>query len=232
MILCQWENLPKFMQVEEVKPYWEILNKKKGQLFVKRLFDFILALILLVLFAIPMIIIAVLIKIDSSGEVFYRQERVTTNGRCFRIYKFRTMVKNADRIGSSVTVNNDVRITRLGAKLRKLRLDELPQLFNVVKGDMSFVGTRPEVVSYVKRYRSEYYATLLLPAGITSEASIRYKDEAKLLNTAGDTNRVYLDNVLPVKMEWNLKSIRNYNFLREIITMIRTILAVLGKDYE
>ena len=230
MILCQWENLPEFMQVEEVKPYWEILHKKKGQLFAKRLFDFILAAILLFILAIPMIIIAALIKIDSSGGVFYRQERVTTYGRRFRIHKFRTMVSNADKIGSSVTVDNDVRITRLGAKLRKIRLDELPQLFDVLSGDMSFVGTRPESVHYVKYYKTKYYATLLLPAGITSEASIIFKDEDKLLNMTNDVDNTYVEKVLPVKMMWNLKSIESFSFLRDIYTMIRTLLAVIGRD--
>ena len=191
MILRKWEDLPDFMRTDEVRPYYEILNKRRGSLVLKRAMDLVGGLILLVLLAIPMAIIAVLIKIDSEGPVFYRQERVTTYGKHFRIHKFRTMVSNADKIGTAVTVGNDSRITKVGAKLRGCRLDELPQVLDLISGDMSFVGTRPEAVKYVDRYEKEYYATLLLPAGITSEASIRYKDEAELLEAADDVDRVY-----------------------------------------
>ena len=232
MTLRRWDDLPEFMKTPEVKSYWEILNKKRGQLLLKRIFDFIVSIILLVILAIPMGVIAIMIKIDSDGSVFYRQERVTTYGRRFRIHKFRTMVSNADRIGTAVTVGNDSRITKVGAKLRGHRLDELPQVLDVIVGDMSFVGTRAEVVKYVERYKSEYNATLLMPAGITSEASIRYKDEDKLLNATDNVDEVYVNQVLPEKMKWNLESIRRFSFLREILTMIRTVFAVLGKDYE
>ena len=231
-MLKQWEDLPDFMRVDEVRPYWEILNKKRGQLFLKRVFDLIVAFILIILLAVPMTIIALWIKIDSPGTVFYRQERVTTYGKHFRIHKFRTMVSNADKIGTAVTVGNDVRITRAGAKLRGCRLDELPQLLDVISGTMSFVGTRPEAVKYVEKYKPEFNATLLMPAGITSEASIRYKDEDKLLNAAEDVDEVYVRQVLPEKMKWNLESIRRFRFLREILTMFRTVAAVSGKDYS
>lgn len=231
-MLKKWDDLPDFMRVDEVRPYWEILNKRRGQLALKRCFDFVVALILLVILAIPMGIIAILIKRDSKGPVFYRQERVTTYGRHFRIHKFRTMVSNADKNGTAVTVGNDIRITKIGAKLRGHRLDELPQVLDVIQGTMSFVGTRPEAVKYVERYKPEYNATLLMPAGITSEASIRYKDEDKLLNAADDVDNVYVEKVLPEKMKWNLESIRRFRFLREILTMFRTVFAVLGKDYE
>jgi len=231
-MLRKWDELPDFMRVDEVRPYWEILNKRRGQLLLKRIFDLVVALVLLVILAIPMGIIAVLIKRDSEGPVFYRQERVTTYGHHFRIHKFRTMVSNADKIGTAVTVGNDSRITRIGAKLRGLRFDELPQVLDVIQGTMSFVGTRPEAVKYVERYKPEYNATLLMPAGITSEASIRYKDEDKLLNAADDVDNVYVEKVLPEKMKWNLESIRRFRFLREILTMFRTLFAVLGKDYN
>ncbi len=191
-----------------------------------------MSILLLIILLIPMAIIAVWIKLDSRGPVLYRQERITTYGKHFRIHKFRTMVSNADKIGTAVTVGNDSRITRIGAKLRHLRLDELPQVFDVINGDMSFVGTRPEAVKYVERYKPEYTATLLMPAGITSEASIRYKDEDKLLNRADDVDEVYVSQVLPEKMKWNLESIRRFRFLREILTMFRTVAAVLGKDYN
>ena len=174
-----------------------------------------------------MIVIAVWIKLDSKGPVFYRQERVTTYGKRFRIHKFRTMVSNADKIGTAVTVGNDSRITKVGQKLRHLRLDELPQVLDVLEGTMSFVGTRPEAVKYVEQYQPEFYATLLMPAGITSEASIRYKDEDKLLSAADDVDKVYVEKVLPAKMVWNLNSIERFSFLREILTMFRTVIAVI-----
>lgn len=221
-----------FMKTPEVKPYWDILNKRRGQLVLKRVFDFIVALILFIILAIPMVIIAIWIKADSKGPVFYKQERVTTYGKKFRIHKFRTMCDGADKIGTAVTVGNDSRITKVGSKLRKVRLDELPQVFDVIKGDMSFVGTRPEAVKYVEKYKPEFIATLLMPAGITSEASIRYKDEDKLLDAAEDVDRVYIEEVLPAKMKWNLNSIERFSFFRELLTMIRTVFAVLGKDYS
>lgn len=231
-MLKQWDDLPGFMKCPEVRPYWEVLNRKRGQLILKRVFDLVVGIILLLFLAIPMAIIAWMIKREDQGPVFYRQERVTTYGKHFRIHKFRTMVVNADKIGTTVTVGNDSRITKVGRKLRRFRLDELPQVFDVILGDMSFVGTRPEAVKYVERYKPEYNATLLMPAGITSEASIRYKDEDKLLNAADDVDEVYVNEVLPAKMKWNLESIRRFRFLREILTMFRTVLAVMGKEYQ
>ena len=228
-MLRKWEDLPYFMQNEEIRPYYELLHKKKVSLVLKRALDLIGGCILLVLLVIPMVIIAMMIKLDSDGPVFYRQERVTTYGKCFRIYKFRTMVSNADKIGAAVTVGNDSRITKVGAKLRGCRLDELPQVFNLISGDMSFVGTRPEAVKYVKEYKPEYMATLLLPAGITSEASIRYKDEAELLDNADDVDRVYVEDVLPGKMKYNLESIKNFSAFGDLSIMFRTIFAVFGK---
>ena len=232
MCLKKWEDLPPFLQVAEVRPYWEILNERRGQLILKRGFDFVVALILLIILAIPMAIIAVMIKLEDQGPVMYRQVRATTYGRHFRIHKFRTMVVNADKVGTTVTVGEDPRITKVGKKLRKLRLDELPQVIDVLQGTMSFVGTRPEAVKYVEKYKPEYNATLLMPAGITSEASIRYKDEDKLLNAADDVDNVYINQVLPAKMVWNLESVKRFSFLGEIMTMFRTLFAVLGKDYE
>ena len=230
--MLKWEQLPEFMRTPEVRPYWETLYKKRGQVFFKCSFDLFVSVVLLVILFIPMLVIALWIKLDSKGPVFYRQERVTTYGRHFKIHKFRTMVVNADKIGSTVTVGNDARITNVGRKLRRCRLDELPQLLDIISGNMSFVGTRPEAVKYVEQYKPEYYATLLMPAGITSEASIRYKDEEKLLDTSNDVDKVYMEQVLPAKMVWNLESIRRFSFLREILTMLRTVLAVLGKDYN
>lgn len=227
MRLRKWEELPNFMKSEEVRPYYEILKRKQVSLFFKRCFDLIAATILLLILAIPMLIIAVIIKIDSNGPVFYRQERVTAYGKKFRIHKFRTMVNDADKLGTAVTVGNDPRITRVGALIRDYRIDEIPQLIDVLAGNMSFVGTRPEAVKYVKQYTKEMYATLLLPAGVTSEASIEYKDEAKLLNDAVDVDKTYVERVLPEKMKYNLESIKKFSFFKEILIMIQTVIIVI-----
>lgn len=232
MILRKWEDLPENMRTPEVRPYYDVLAKKKFSLLFKRIFDFGAALIVLVILAIPMAAIALWIKIDSEGPVFYRQERVTAYGKRFKIHKFRTMVSNADKIGSAVTIGNDSRITKVGAKLRDHRLDEFPQVFDILAGNMSFVGTRPEAVKYVEKYKPEYMATLLLPAGITSEASIRFKDEAEMLDSAEDVDKVYMEAVLPPKMKSNLESIKNFSIIGEVLTLFRTVFAVLGKEYE
>ena len=221
-----WSELPEWMQIPEVREYYEILSKRKKSLIVKRVFDLVISFILLIIAAAPMIVIAAAIAIDSPGGIFYRQERVTAYGKRFMIHKFRTMVVNADTIGTQVTARNDSRVTKIGKFLRKYRLDELPQLIDIFIGDMSFVGTRPEVVKYVKAYTKEMRATLLLPAGVTSEASIRYKDEADLLSGAEDVDRIYIEKVLPGKMEYNLESIRRFGLFRELKTMIRTVIAV------
>lgn len=228
-MLKKWEELPFFIQTEEVRPYYEKLQKKRFSLVAKRFFDFTVSSIMLVILSPALLVLAVLIKRDSKGPVFYRQERITQYGRKFRIYKFRTMVVNADRIGSLVTVGEDPRITKIGKRLRGCRLDELPQLINIWKGEMTFVGTRPEVEKYVKEYSPEMMATLLLPAGVTSEASIQYKDEDKLLkNVSGEeADRVYVEKILPEKMKWNLREIKRFGFMREIGTMIRTVMVII-----
>lgn len=226
-MLKNWNELPEYMRTDEVRPYYDLLQKKRLSLFLKRVFDIVVSLIMIILCSPILLIISILIVKDSKGGVFYRQERVTQYGRIFRIFKFRTMVQNADQIGTQVTVSNDSRITKIGSKLRNCRLDELPQLFNIFIGDMTFVGTRPESVHYVKSYTNEMYATLLLPAGVTSEASIEYKDEADLLDQADDVDSVYINEVLPEKMKYNLNSIKEFSFFKEIATMFRTVFAVL-----
>lgn len=226
-MLKNWNELPEYMRTDDVRPYYDLLQKKRLSLFFKRVFDIVVSLIMIILCSPILLIISILIVNDSKGGVFYRQERVTQYGRVFRIFKFRTMVQNADQIGTQVTVSNDSRITKIGSKLRNCRLDELPQLFNIFIGDMTFVGTRPESVHYVKSYTNEMYATLLLPAGVTSEASIEYKDEADLLDQADDVDSVYINEVLPKKMKYNLNSIKEFSFFKEIATMFRTVFAVL-----
>ena len=232
MLLKPWNDLPDFMRTDEVRPYYDVLKKHTISLILKRLFDLTVSMILLLIIWPILLIIALAVRLDSPGPAFYKQERVTSYGKRFRIWKFRTMVANADKIGSQVTVSNDRRITNVGKFLRGVRLDELPQVINILTGDMSFVGTRPEVVRYVNAYQPAYYATLLLPAGVTSEASIRYKDEYELLDKAEDADKVYIEQVLPAKMQWNLNSIERFSFTRELLTMIRTVLAVLGKEYQ
>ena len=223
----KWEQLPTPFQNAAVRPYYDTLSHRTGSLIVKRCFDIVLALLLTVICLPFMLIIAVWIKCDSKGSVFFLQKRITKYGRPFLIIKFRTMVTNAEQQGTQVTVQNDSRVTRAGKFLRKCRLDELPQLFNVLKGDMTFVGTRPEVPKYVNSYTDEMYATLLMPAGITSLASIKFKDEEKLLNGAADTDEVYLHTVLPQKMRYNLEYIDRFNFFYDIKLMFMTFFAVL-----
>ena len=223
----KWNDLPKEMQVEQVKKYYEILQCHKGSLLAKRTFDIIVASLLVVILSPILLLLSILIKIDSPGPVMFRQVRVTTYGKPFRIFKFRTMVNNADKIGTQVTTKGDSRVTRMGKMLRGCRLDELPQLFNVLKGEMSFVGTRPEVEKYVAHYTDEMKATLLMPAGITSRASIEYKDEERLLESAENADEVYIHQVLPEKMKYNLRAIEKFSFWDDIKTMFATVMAVM-----
>ena len=228
--MISWEKLPPQMQTEAVKPYYEILQKKQISLIFKRLFDIVVSLIMLLILSPVFLILAIAIKLDTEGPVFYRQVRVTQYGKEFRIFKFRTMVNNADKIGSQVTVGGDSRITRVGKVIRECRLDEIGQLLNILGGSMTLVGTRPEVPKYVEKYTPEMWATLLLPAGVTSEASIRYKDEAALLDAAEDVDATYIQDVLPGKMKYNLRSIQEYSFFKDIETMFQTVFAVVDKD--
>ena len=230
MILRKWESLPPEMQTEEVRKYYDILQKKKCALFFKRVFDIVVSLMMLVMLSPVFLILAIAIKLDSKGPVFYRQVRITQYNEKFRIFKFRSMVQNADK-GSQVTVSGDARVTRVGKVVRKCRLDELSQLIDVFRGKMTFVGTRPEVPKYTEQYTPEMMATLLLPAGVTSIASIMYKDEAELLDAAEDTDKVYMETVLPAKMRYNLYAIEHFSFWKDIGTMFKTVFAVLGKEY-
>lgn len=226
-MLKRWEQLPQELQNDSVRPYYEALSRKRGQLLLKRVFDILLSLVLLVLLSPVMLILALAIRLDSPGEVLFRQVRVTQYGQEFRIFKFRTMAANAQQLGTQVTVQGDMRITRVGKLLRKCRLDELPQLLNILMGQMSFVGTRPEVPRYVRQYTPQMLATLLLPAGVTSQASIRYKDEDRLLDSSVDPDRTYVEQVLPGKMEYNLNSLLDFSLWQDFKTMVQTVGAVL-----
>lgn len=227
MILKKWKELPKEFQTEEVKVYYDILSKKKGSLFLKRVFDVTVSLIMLIILLPVFIILGIAIKIDSSGPVFFRQERITQYGKTFKIFKFRTMVNNAEKLGTQVTVGNDSRITKVGSFIRNCRLDEISQLLNILTGDMTFVGTRPEVKKYVDHYTKEMMATLLLPAGVTSLASIKYKDEAELLEKSNNPDETYIKEILPEKMKYNLQSIEKFKFLEDIKIIFMTVLAVI-----
>ena len=226
-----WNDLPENMKNEQVRPYYEKLKQKRGSLITKRLFDISVSLVMLILLSWLFLILAIAIKVDSHGPVFYRQVRVTTGNRNFRIFKFRTMVNNADKIGSLVTTGNDSRITRVGAKIRKCRLDEIPQLLNILKGEMSFVGTRPEVRKYVDRYTDEMMATLLMPAGVTSLASISFKDEDELIDEYTEkgmsVDDAYMEKVLPEKMKYNLEYMNQFGAFRDIKLMIQTFVSVI-----
>ena len=223
----KWSELPQNMQTDAVKVYYDILKSKTASLILKRIFDIIVSSVLIVICSPIMLILAICIKIDSKGPVMFRQRRVTTYNRVFRIFKFRTMVNDAEKKGTQVTTNNDPRVTKVGKLIRGCRLDELPQLFNVFLGDMTFVGTRPEVEKYVAAYTDEMMATLLLPAGITSVASIKYKDEERLLEAAENTDEVYINEVLPEKMKYNLEALKNFSFFGDIKIMFQTVFAVL-----
>ena len=227
MILKKWDELPDFLRTEEVRPYYDILARRKGSLLLKRCFDVTVSAVMLVLLSPVFLALAAAIKLDSPGPVFYRQVRVTQYGKEFRIFKFRSMVQGADKRGSLVTVSGDSRITRVGHVIRNCRLDELCQLIDVFRGTMTFVGTRPEVPKYVAAYTPEMLATLLLPAGVTSQASILYKDEAELLDAAEDVDAVYIRDVLPGKMKYNLEALKDFSFFSDIKTMFQTVLAVL-----
>jgi len=229
MFLVKWKDLPRHMKNDDVRIYYDILKNRKASLFLKKIFDLVAALILFIILLPIFVLISIAIKVDSKGPILFRQVRVTQYGKKFRIFKFRTMVNDADKVGSQVTIKNDVRITKTGRFLRRLRLDEIPQLINIIVGEMTFVGTRPEVNKYVEKYSNKMRATLLLPAGVTSEASIRYKDEEKLLKDAENADEIYINEVLEEKMKYNLKSIEEFSFFNEIKTMLRTVGVVLKK---
>lgn len=231
-MLRKWDKLPESMQTDEVHQYYDVLKKKRVALLVKRLFDIFASLLMLIILSPIFLLLALAIKADSKGPVFFRQERVTQYGKPFRIFKFRSMVCNADKPGEQITVGNDKRVTRTGRFIRKFRLDEISQLIDILRGTMTFVGTRPEVSGYVAKYTPEMMATLLLPAGVTSLASIYYKDEAELLDAAEDAEQAYINDVLPAKMKYNLIAIKQFSLFKDLKVMVMTVFAVLGADFS
>ena len=228
MLIKKWEKLPPELQIDEVRPYWEYLRKKNFSLFWKRVFDIFVSGIVLLIISPFFLILSLAIVIDSKGGVFYRQERVTQYGKHFKIFKFRSMVSGADKKGTLVTVGNDSRITRVGKFIRKFKIDEMSQLIDIFRGSMTFIGTRPEVPKYVNQYKAEFLATLLLPAGVSSTASIMFKDENDMLDKADDVDEVYVNQILPIKMKWNLLDIKKFGFWRDIKICFMTVFGVLS----
>ena len=226
MLIKKWEKLPKELQIDEVRPYYEILRKKNFSLFCKRVFDITVSGIVLLLIFPFFLIISLAIVIDSRGPVFYRQERVTQYGKLFRIFKFRSMVVGADKKGTLVTTGNDARVTRVGKFIRKCKIDEMSQLIDVFRGTMSFIGTRPEVPKYVNQYKAEYLATLLLPAGVSSKASIMFKDENNMLKDAENADDIYIKQILPIKMKYNLSELKRFGFWHDVKMCFLTIFYV------
>ena len=225
-MLKKYDKLPEFLKNKKVKRYYDMLNKKRFYLFIKRLFDIVVSFILLIILSPVFLVVSILIKLDSKGPVFYRQKRITKYGKEFLIFKFRTMIPDADK-GSLITKNNDDRITKMGKKIRGSRLDEIPQLINVLKGEMSFVGTRPEVKEYVDEYTDEMKATLLMPAGITSRASIKFRDESKIMDKYSkkmSVSDIYIKKILPQKMVYNLEYLKNCSMIEDIRLCIKTVL--------
>jgi len=232
MILKKWDDLPDKMKCVEVREYYNILTRKRGSLLAKRLFDIVVASIMLVILSPVMMILAVIIKLDSSGPVFFRQIRITSYRKEFWIFKFRTMVDGTDKKGTLITTAGDCRITRVGKVIRNCRLDEIAQLIDVLRGTMTFVGVRPEIPKYVEQYKPEWLATLLLPAGVTNLTSIYYQDEDKLLKNADNADTIYIESVLPGKMKWNLKGLERFSFILDIKLMFMTFFSICGKNYN
>lgn len=229
MLPKQFEKLPKNMQNEAVKPYFEVLKKRRGTMFFKRFLDLLIAFIVLLILSVVMIPAAIAVKLSSKGPVFYCQQRVGQFGKPFKMFKFRTMVVNADK-GSQITVgDSDPRITKVGKILRLSRIDEFPQLINVLKGDMGLVGTRPEVQHYVDYYSDEMMATLLVRPGMVSEASIEFRWENDLLEKAEDAEKMYIEEILPAKMKYNLLYTKDLTIGKDVVVLLRTVGCIFHK---
>lgn len=226
MRLIAYDELPDKFKREEILPYYESLAGKRGTLFIKRIFDILASLLLLIFLSPIMLIMALFIYVDSPGPVFYKQKRISQYGKEFNILKFRTMIVGADKQGSQITKWRDRRITSLGKIIRKLHIDELPQFWNVLKGEMTFVGVRPEVPKFVAHYSPEMWATLLMPAGMISRCSIIYKDENDLLAKAKDPEKTYIEEILPAKMKINLQEIKEVSIGKDLKIILDSLLSV------
>lgn len=205
----------------------EILEKRKIQLILKRTFDIVVSFIGLLILSPIFLIIAIAIKLDSKGPVFFKQERIGKDGKEFRIFKFRTMVVDAEKKGMQITVDGDSRITKLGHFLRKSKIDELPQLINVLIGDMSFVGPRPEVPKYVAMYDENQRSILKIRPGITDIASIEYRDENLLLAKSKNPEETYIQEIMPRKIELNVEYIKKISLTYDIRLILKTICKII-----
>ena len=225
-MLKAFTMLPKEMQTDEILKYYDILAKKKLALLIKQIFDRVLAFILLIILSPVLIVLAIIIKCTSKGPVMFRQKRVGRYLKPFNIWKFRTMRIDSEKLGQITVGNRDPRITNIGWFLRKYRLDELPQLLNILAGQMSFVGARPEVPKYVEQYSGAMAATLLIRPGVTGYASIRFKNENELLGEEDDPERAYVEKILPIKMGLDLEYVEELGIITDIKTMLETVKAV------
>ena len=230
MLLKRWDKIPEHMKNDSVKKYYDLLEKKRYSLYMKRVFDVIVSILIMILLLPILLIIALAIKLDTKGPILFHQIRVTQYEKTFRIIKFRTMVDKHLPTENKVTMKNDTRITAVGKILRHYRLDELPQLINVIKGEMTLVGTRPEVLKYVSQYSDEMLATLLLPAGVTSETSLDFKDEEDLLTDSEHVDEDYIEKILPLKMAENLESLKEYSFWRDVKVFFKSFFIVFLKN--
>lgn len=230
MYVKQFEKLPPDLQKSEIRPYFDYLQTRKGSLIAKRVLDIFVALLVLTVLSPIMLISAILVKLTTKGPLFYLQERVGLYGKPFHIYKFRTMVVDADKIGAQITVGErDPRITKVGHILRTTRIDEFPQMLNVLKGDMTIIGTRPEVPRYVKEYSDEMKATLLMQPGASGGASIAYRYENEMLKDKEDPEQYYIDAILPDKMQINLDYLKKFSIWQDLWLMCRTVGCVFHK---
>lgn len=200
---------------------------KKINAIVKRIFDFLASLVGIIIISPILLIVAIAIKIDSNGNILFLQKRIGKNGVPFYIYKFRTMVSDAEKLGKQITVGKDNRITKVGAFLRKYKIDELPQLFNVLKGDMSLVGPRPEVPKYVELYTESERRVLEVRPGITDLASLRYKDENDILGKVDNPEEYYINVIMKDKLKLNLEYIEKSNLIFDISLIFKTIIKCL-----
>lgn len=228
----KWNALPDFLKVKEVEAYYVKIKRKGFSRFIKRAFDLFVAFVFFLILCVPMLIIGFLVKVTSRGPVFYRQKRIGIYGKTFGIFKFRTMIKDADKVGNLITSKNDSRITGFGKFLRKTKLDEIPQILNILAGDMSFVGTRPEVSKYVDMYTPEMRATLLMRPGVTSTASIKYRDENDMIpsDNALSEDETYMSLIVPKKMKYNLEYLTKFNLFLDMGIMFKTFFSMFKRN--
>ena len=211
------------------KAIYEKLKKKKFTLFFERLFDILVSLLVSIIILLPMLVVGIFIKLDSKGPVFYKQERLGKGKVPFYILKFRTMRVGADKNLDNLTVKNDPRITRVGNFLRKWKIDELPQFINVLKGDMSLVGPRPETPKMVNLYENYYDVIFAVRPGITDYASIEFRNESEYYNSIEDSQKIYLEKILPIKIDLKLKYIENLSIKNDILILLNTAKTIITK---